>query len=789
MSRKLPKRTGPDAAAASVRGVLRFTCVALAGLLVAMLAGAPRAAAASDRASLVNPLVGTAIGAPAIGQAAGAGNTVPGAATPFGMVQWSPDTLPTAAQRTGGYAYEDDRLKGFSLTHISGVGCPVYGDAPFLPVPRAVTRVPDVERDAPRFSHRHEHAEPGSYALITRDGVRTDLTATARSGAGRFTFPARRRASVLVNAGGSAAADDAARLRVDPARREISGIVASGAFCASHNTYRLHWVARFSRPFASSGTWRGDRLSPGGRTARAAPAPARAGAYASWDTRRTRTVEVRVGVSFTDLAGARRNLTESAGKPLARVRRSARRAWNAALSSARVAGGRRADRQTFTTALYHSLLHPNVFSDVDGRYAGMDGKVHRLARGRVQYANVSGWDIYRTEIPLLAMIAPRRAAGIADSLVRDARESGCLPRWPVANGQTSVMVGDPSAPIITSASALGARDFDRRAALRALVRGGTRTCRTREGYVEREELAAYLRLGWVPHERSGDGFAHVYTPSLPWGSVSTTLEYALADFGIGRLAASLGDRANATRFARRGRNWRHVIDPATERATPRFGNGDFLSGVVPASSDGFAEGTAEQYTWFVPQDPAGLIGRVGGKVAARKRLDSFFSAINAGPGSSQAYLGNEPTLSTPWLYHWVGRPDRTESVVRRALLGLYSPTPAGLPGNDDAGTMSAWWVLAALGLYPPVPGDDLMLVGAPLFPRAALRTAHGTVRISAPGATRGRPYVRTLSVNGRASTRSWLRWAALRGGATVRVGVAATPSSAWGRGAPPSPGR
>ncbi|MBV9915362.1 MAG: GH92 family glycosyl hydrolase [Solirubrobacterales bacterium] len=771
----------------------------------------------------VNPFMGTGVGAADFGTGGGSGATFPGASLPFGMVQFSPDTIPTTANFAGGYSYGDRQLRGFGLDHFSGAGCAMFQDVPILPTTAPVTIAPrrpgssDLQpRYIPTFSHAHESASPGSYRVTLDPGtpraIESALTATTRTADGRFTFPRTRHASVLFDVGGSALANYAAAVHVDAARREVSGSATSGNVCFQPTRYKLYFVARFSRPFVGHGTWVKQRLTPGGNSAADAnpkasnykPVPggppslpgnpstgAQAGAYVSFDTRRGRQVMVQVGVSFTSLAGAKRNLdAEAAGRSFAALRSAAQQVWIRQLAEAQVSGGSRRDRALFYTSLYHALLDPNTFSDVDGRYRGMDGSIH-VAHGFTMLANVSGWDVYRAQTQLMAMLAPRRASDLVRSLLADAAQSGCLPRWPYANQQTNIMVGDPSDPIIADAYAFGARGFSLAGAVRAVVRGATRPCHTSNGdYTEREALRQYLRLGYVPQELNSNVTGHTLSArSNPWGTAATTLEYALADFTVSRLAAAAGDRGSSDRFLARSGNWRRILNPATGYVQPRFSSGAWLHPFDPSDANGFVEGNGAQYTWLVPQDAGGLIRALGGRAIARRRLDQFFARLNAGPTMPYAYLGNEPTLATPWLYDWAGTPARASVVARRALRGLYAPTPDGMPGNDDGGTMSAWWVLASLGLYPAIPGTDTLALSAPLFPQATLHLPAGTVHISAPGADRAIAYIRTLRVGNKPWSRTWLTFAQLRGGAWVRFGLTRDARVQWGTApadAPPS---
>jgi predicted alpha-1,2-mannosidase len=792
----------------------------IAGAVTAVLLIAVARAAASDPARDVNPFAGTAARAPDFGTGGGAGNTFPGAVAPFGMLAWSPDTDPGDVNVGGGYSFADGRIRGFSLTHLSGAGCAEFEDVPILPVAGALEASPAIRGSfdvraglVPSFVHEHEEAEPGYYAVRlepdTPDAIDVALAARTRSAVGRFVFPPSPHGTVLFNAGGSAMANDDAAFAIDPGAMEISGSVTSGQFCYQRNRYTVHFVARFDRPFAAWGTWRDDALAPGSTSvAQHTDAPfqlrfipgltgfahttnvTQTGAYVTFDTAAEPAVGVRVAVSFTDVDGARRNLAaESPDFDLDRARAETRAAWNALLRRIDVRGGPEHLRRTFRTMLYHALLAPSVFSDVDGAYRGMDGAAHTVGR-RTKYANFSGWDVYRGAVQLLALLVPARASDMAQSLVLDARESGWLPKWPVANGQTDVMVGDPAAPIVASVHAFGARRFDRRAALAALVKGATESGRSpNAGYVERQGLDGYLTRGWVAHdgtENSFGGTTSVFGDTRRvWASAATTLEYAVADFAIARLARALGERELAATFRRRSGSWRNLWNPASGWLEPRYASGAFPPAFDPLSLEGWAEGNAAQYTWMVPFDPAGLFALMGGRAAARARLDRHLERLNEGPESAYAFLGNEPELGVPWLHDWLGEPWKTQAVVRAALLGLFDDGAAGYVGNDDLGTMSAWYVFAALGFYPAVPGVDLLALGSPLFRSATLHLAHGHVLIRAHGVGPSSPYVQRLDIDGRRHDRAWLRFGRIARGGRLDFRLGRRPAKRWGTGRPP----
>jgi predicted alpha-1,2-mannosidase len=813
----------------NVQGLL-----ARAGLLIAValasLALIAQPASAAGLADHVHVFAGTRPGHDTFG----GGHNFPGAAAPFGMVQWSPDTTPADRNGRAGYDYRNSHIRGFSLTHLSGAGCSLYGDFPFMPTTEPVDASPAAEGSSldgqfqPGFSHGHESGRPGYYSVrlnpVRGGAIETELTATTRTGMARFTFPRNPHASVLIDAGGSAQPDDFATVNIDPAQHEIDGTASSGLFCGQRPRYRVYISAVFNRGFNAYGTWEEDKALSGATSASDSQPPpsnpktsADAGAYASFDTRHNRTVTARVGVSFVSVEDARANLAaENPGHGFGTVANESERRWNSWLGRVHVRGGPPRLLDTFYTALYHVGLAPRTFSDVGGAYIGMDGLLHR-AEGRIQYADFSGWDTYRTQIQLLSILAPKRASEMVRSLLVDANESGCLPRWPYANGQSMTMVGDSADPLIASAAAFGAGAFDRGAALAAMLRGADGECRSANGeYLERQGLAPYLAHGYVPFDLDTNvrNANSIYgSPDDVWGSAATSLEYNVDDFAIAQFAArALGDGGTYQRFMQRSGNWRKLFDRHSKMIEPRYENGAFPADYDNRAGGGFVEGDSVQYSWAVPHDPAGLFHRMGGRTKAAERLGRFLGKLNAGPGGTHAdhaLLGNEPTLHVPWLYDWLRRPWGTQAAVRRGLR-LYSPSPTGYPGNDDLGTLSAWYVFGALGLYPEVPGVGLLAIGSPLFGHASVALPHGrrlTISASARE-TRGKgkkkhtvalgpsraPYISGLRFNGRPAGQPWTTWCALSHGAHLDFELSPHPNRKWGSSAaatPPSfgPGR
>jgi predicted alpha-1,2-mannosidase len=758
--------------AALAAAILTPAGLAQADAAVPPAAAGGTPAAVTDPAALVDPMVGTGSGGAVVGQV----DMFPGADMPFGMIQWSPDT--PSRPDGGGYDYDDSSITGFSLTHLSGPGCAIGGDFPILPVTGALPADPDSASAS--FSHSSESAHPGSYA-VTAGGVRTQLAVTDRTGVAQFTYPPTSQAQLLVKVADSANGSSSATFTTI-GDREITGEVTSGHFCGQPDTYTVYFAARFSRPFTASGTWgaataatvtrspdrtavtvhgRQDPRSKHYTASAAAAATGQqgsgvvAGGWLTFNTAQDHNVGMQVAVSYVSTAGALGNLAAQARTwNVGAVAAQATAAWNRQLETIAIHGGSTSAQATFYTALYHASLEPSLFSDANGEYTGFDDKVHRVQPGHAQYANYSGWDIYRSEIPLLATIDPKQAADMATSLLNDAAQGGALPKWPVANGESGVMNGDAADPILADTYAFGARGFDASAALTDMVNGADAKTPVEQGwYVERPNGATYIAKGYVPNIGS-DSISPV-----PNGA-SETLEYALDDFAISRLAQDLRSPVAST-FAQRSQNWANVFDTADGGyVEPRDAAGAFPSGAAVQTSsagfgqDGFQEGNAAQYTWMVPQNLNGLIQGMGGDTAAIARLDDFFTQLNAGPNEPYDWAGNEPSLDSPWIFDSAGEPWRTQEVVHDIMTQLYSLAPGGEPGNDDLGAMSSWYVWAALGLYPQTPGVPMLVLGTPQFPQAVIHGADGNLTVSARGA--GDEYVTGLTVDGRATQRTWV---------------------------------
>jgi predicted alpha-1,2-mannosidase len=766
------------------------------------------AAIAQSPASSVNPLIGSSNG----------GNTFPGAMLPFGMLAWSPETTRGKHNRTaapGGYLHSATRIRGFSLTHLSGTGCAgASGDVPFMPVTASVTTSPSADDDdslyASDFSHADEHAEAGYYQVKLANGTDVQLSAAMHSGIAGFAFPAGKPANLLIRTSDSEVGSSAADVHVDRVHHTVTGSVTSGNFCGylakadQRSYYTLYFVARFDQPFTRSGSWHDADVQPGGSTAEGGtsyadkgfpPLGKGSGAWVGFAD--GKTVHVRVGISYVSLANARANLKAEipAGTTLAQVRQRAHDRWDKALGGIAIDGGSADQRSTFYTALYHVLMHPNVYSDVDGEYRGFDQQTHRLAPGQhAQYANFSGWDIYRSHLQLVTWLQPQTGSDIAQSLYHQAQQNhGEWDRWTHNSGGTHVMSGDPAVPALADIVAFGGRGFDLRGAYDSLRTAATAVtandlsddgCNV-ECVGQRPSLDQWLKLHYIASK------------SHAWGGAGETLEDASADFALSELARRVGDHAGQQRFLTRAGYWRNLFNP---NATPHDGyiqnrNADgSWPAFTPDTDDGFVEASAAVYLWMVPFDVHGLFDTLGGRAKATARLDAFFhdkdghwALTKAGP--LHAELDNEPSVATPWLYDYAGQPWKTQKAVRIVVDTIWKNAPDGIPGNDDLGEMSSWYVWAALGMYPEIPGRAELLLGSPLFPHAVVHGSGGDVVIDAPDASAARPYVTALRVDGKPYDRPWLSPSLVEHGGRLQFELGNAPNTQWGSAvdnAPPS---
>jgi predicted alpha-1,2-mannosidase len=710
----------------------------------------------------VNPLIGTlASNSPNPVPAGQAGSVVPAAGLPNGMVQWAPDTNTTVAPSNSaepgspaGYYYDIGSIQSFSVTHMSGAGCSGNdGEFPVMPTLDATKPL------AQTFKHANEKAVAGAYSVLLDNQIKVELTATLRTGFGRFTYPSQQPSTLVLDTTYTNTQPGVAGTVTQVDAQTVSGSTTGGKFCSDGPGVPVYFYAQFNQPFASTSSITNGR------------------AVLNFD--KGATVLMKIGISYVSIANAKDNLAnENSSWDFDGVKAAADSTWNQRLNAIQVSSSDTAALTKFYTAFYHALWAPSVFSDFNGQYIGFDQKVHNVSAGHAaQYTSFSGWDIYRSLIPLKATLFPQETSDMVQSLVNDADQCGAIPHWVNDNVEDGVMPGDAGSLIVAGAYAFGAQAFDAKGALAHMIQMANIPGTACNGATTNGGRSSYLTSGYIT---SGE-----------WGQASSTLEYGSSDFAISQFAGELGNSTIQKMLRSRSAYWQNLLNTSL---TPPLNAGRNWDGSwileTPSSTDSYVEGNAEQYTWMVPFNPTGLFAELGGNTMVVSRLNTFFTVLNAGTSLPNFYMGNEPTFEVPWLYNWAGSPSGTQNVVQQIMASAFGTGPDGLPGNDDLGAVSGWYVWGALGLYPEIPGVGGFAIGSPQFSSITVRLGNGkTLRINAPGAP-ATNYVQSLSVNGAAHNSSWLDVDALANGATLNFAMGSSPSQ-WGTDpadAPPSYG-
>ncbi len=710
-------------------------------------------AADIDLTGYVNPLIGTDY----------TGNTYPGAQVPFGMVQLSPDNGLPGWDRIAGYFYPDSTIAGFSHTHLSGTGAGDLYDISFMPV-----TLPAVYGEEPlglhsRFSHDRENAEAGYYSVHLDDyDIDVELTATERVGIQRYTFPDAA-CEVVLNLAKATNWDSTVDTHVEVIdSMNIAGYRYSDGWARGQRTY---FCTRFSRPFKSLTI---DTVPVG---------EDRVGLilHFGYESHHDNQLTISTALSSTGIDGARRNLhAEAPHDDFDKYRASAHDAWQNVLSRVRVSSNDPDRLTVFYTALYHSMLAPTIFSDVDGAYMGPDGKVH-YADGWVDYSTFSTWDTYRAAHPLYTIVVPERAADMARSLVAFYEQSGRLPVWNMWASETDMMIGYHSAAIVADAYLKGLLNKEN---VDSLLAACVNTANT-DSY---RGIGAYRRLGYVPAD-SIDGYN-----DDGW-SLSKTLEYAFDDYAIALLAERAGRQDIASEFMRRASSYRNTFNHATGFMQPRNADGTFVSPFKPeAYTPDICESNAWQYLWSVQHHPDSLVALLGGPARFEQRLDSMFTLapdtallpiFSTGMIGQYAH-GNEPSHHVAYLYNYIGRPDKSARYLSRIMREFYTNTPAGLCGNEDCGQMSAWYVFSAAGLYPVTPVGGEYQIGTPLFPVIEILQPTGKVfKMQARGLSDKSIYVRSVTVDGKPYDKSYITHDMIVSGCHVVLDMSDTPAAPW----------
>lgn len=650
-----------------------------------------------DFIQFVNPFIGTSY----------PGNTNPGALMPWGMASVSPlntyDPEDTRSYSTP-YFYGKKNISGFSHLNISGAGCPDMGIVVLMPT----TGNPEIKAEKYWSEYSDEKASPGYYSCnLDRYNTRAQLTTTTRTSICRFTFP-KGKSNILINLGISVSRRNGGMVR-KISDTEVEGYGMIGGFCGSQTVQTVYFVSRLNKQTVSCGVWLDGRIFPDFNREVSGD---EIGACFTFDTEENESVLVKTGFSFVSIENARANLdAEQQGFDFDRVRIASEKTWNKELSRIKVEGGSDDQKTLFYTALYHMLIHPGIFNDVNGEYPEYRGD--KISKSSFNYYTVfSLWDTYRNVHPFLSLVYPQRQLDIVKTMLAMYEQGGWLPKWELAGMETYVMVGDPAITVISDTYSRGIRNFNVDLAYEAMKHNAMVE---EEHNPVRPGMDNMLRYGYIPEgEKNKRGV---------WGSVSTGLEYCIADWNLAQMAKSLGREDDFKMFYKRSMLYKNYFDTEIGFIRPRLVDGDWFEpfsptegrgGIGSPKAVGFVEGNSWQYTFMIPHDIPGLIKLMKGEKNFTKQLTTSFD-------SSYFVLWNEPDMAYPFLFNYVrGEEWRTQKYVRELILKNFSNSPAGLPGNDDCGALSAWLLFAMMGIYPDCPGNTNFQIASPIFDKITI---------------------------------------------------------------------
>jgi predicted alpha-1,2-mannosidase len=751
-----------------IRGIILF-CLAI--VIVAC-----DKKASNDYVQFVNPFIGTG----------GHGHTFPGAVVPNGAIQPSPDTRIDGWDACSGYHYSDSIINGFSHTHLSGTGCCDYGDVLIMPTvgEQKITYLGKSSQQtayASNFSHEEEEAEPGYYSVFLKTyGIKAELTASKRGALHRYTFPKSNASGMIVDL-------DYSLQRQKNENMSITVISDTEIVGSKMTVYwafeqKIHFYAKFSKPFVSYQVLTDSILTEDGLYSQAK-------VLVQFDkTEEGEQVFVKVGVSAVDIEGAKNNvLTEIPDWNFDKVRIDAKNEWNALLSRINIETTDEVQKRIFYTALYHTAIHPNVFSDADGRYLGMDHKIHQTTEDRPIYTIFSLWDTFRAFHPLMTIIDPAKNTDFVRSLLTKYAEGGLLPMWELAGNYTATMTGYHAVPVIVDAYMKGDRDFDINLAYEACLKSANYDT-TNIVTPQKVKNALVLKSKYYKNKLG-------YAPcDLEHETVAKGLEYAYNDWCISLFAKDLGDEVRYERFEELGRAYRYYYDATTGFMRGLDSRGEWRTPFSPIESnhraDDYCEGVAWQWTWFVPHDVQGLVDLMGGEDNFILKLDSLFTMesrlegeliSNDISGLIGLYAhGNEPSHHITHLYNYVGQPWKTQNLVDSVLYNLYFDDVNGLSGNEDCGQMSAWYLLNAIGIYQVAPGNPIYSIGRPMFDHVTIKLTNGKqFVVNAKNVSKQNKYIQSATLNGRELKSPFVSHQDIMNGAVLEFVMGDKPSK-WG---------
>lgn len=710
-----------------------------------------------DYTQLVNPFIGTDF----------TGNTYPGAQVPFGMVQLSPDNGLPGWDRIAGYFYPDSTIAGFSHTHLSGTGAGDLYDISFMPV-----TLPYNEAEQPlgihsKFSHEKESAYAGYYQVFLQDyKINVELTATERCGIQRYTFP-KAESAIFLNLKKAMNWDETQDSYIE----QVDSVTLKGYRYSNGwaRNQKIYFYTKFSRPFGSLQLDKSPIIKDGKENGHGYVA------RINYNTSENEQIVIRTAISGVSMEGAERNfMAEAQESDFDSYLCKAKKMWNDALGKIEVENSDMDETVTFYTALYHSMLAPTIYGDVDGSYYGPDKKIHK-ADGWTNYSTFSLWDTYRAAHPLFTIIQPERVNDMVKSLIAFSEQNGRLPVWNMFGSETDMMIGYHSVPVIVDAYLKGIGDFDAESALKECVKTANLD--------DYRQIGLYKNMGYIPYD-----VVDKYN-SENW-SLSKTLEYAFDDYCIALMAEKMGKEDLADNFHKRASNYRNVFNENSSFMQPKDSKGNFIAGFKPEEyTPHITESNGWQYLWSVQHDVDGLIELIGGKKRFEEKLDSMFTLTPKeneqlpifSTGMIGQYVhGNEPSHHVAYLYNYTDSPWKTQKYVSEIMHELYKNSPDGLCGNEDCGQMSAWYVMSAMGIYPVNPVSGEYQIGTPMFSEMQIKFADNKIfKILAKNVSRENCYVKSVKLNGVALEKPFINHKDIMKGGVIEFTMTDKPTK-WG---------
>ena len=691
----------------------------------------------------LSEIVDTRIGTK--GESLACGYSIIGATYPFGMVQFTPSFF--------------SPQKGFVVTQLSGAGCSNMGNFPVVPLAGNLEISPNDMNSLEPFTDIN-NSSAGYLSVNSKKDITSRLTVTKRAAIAQFEFKESDNGTIIIGSGVNSSNEKYIKNSFVniTSNSTCEGFTEGGEFCGTETPYKVYFAAEFDRPANELGTWSGNELTQSLNNE-----GQNSGAFFTFSTNKNKEVNYRIAISFVSIENAKENLkSENLNTTFDDYLINTQKVWNKHLGKIKISTTNEDKKVQFYTNFYHSLIHPNIVSDVNGDYMGADFKVYNNSNGKEHYSSFSVWDTYRTQAQLLAMLFPKESSEMMQSLVNFAEQAGGYGRWILANIETGIMQGDPTPILISNSFAFGAKDFDLKKAYKYMYKGAMEP----RVNSQKQEIRPYL----TEYINNGHTFA------------SMMLEYTSSDFAIGQFALqALNKKNDAKLFVDRSQNWNNIYNPKIKWLNSKYPNN-----IWKDITHDWREGSYKNYFWMVPYNLKGLINKIGGNEFAEKRLDTLFTRLDAKYEDDWFAAGNEPDFQVPWTYNWISKPNKTSQTISRILNEQYNSSVSGLPGNDDLGTMGAWYVFASIGLYPMIPGVGGFSINIPAFENISIDLPNNNfLKINKTGPDNF--FIKSLSFNDTFHNSTWINWNKISKGGVLSFEITNNNQSNWGTNkSPPS---